>query len=77
SGGCSFSSSQHPISIQVLHLKLESKPAELPPAHSRAFWRTYCRLLIANAPLKQISGGGNIGHVRIDAVWQPGWTGRT
>ncbi|WP_232443500.1 hypothetical protein, partial [Burkholderia ubonensis] len=25
SGGCSFSSSQHPISIQVLHLKLESK----------------------------------------------------
>ncbi|WP_232439996.1 hypothetical protein, partial [Burkholderia ubonensis] len=27
SGGCSFSSSQHPISIQVLHLKLESKLA--------------------------------------------------
>ncbi|WP_232437097.1 hypothetical protein, partial [Burkholderia ubonensis] len=25
SGGCSFSSSQHLISIQVLHLKLESK----------------------------------------------------
>ncbi|WP_232442694.1 hypothetical protein, partial [Burkholderia ubonensis] len=35
SGGCSFSSSQHPISIQVLHLKLESKE---PPAAQGIFY---------------------------------------